>query len=47
MRLLAHFVRLRALQEQCFARGKRRWALALGRELRALVEDNPVLRDYL
>jgi hypothetical protein len=47
MRLLNHFIRLRALQEQCFYRNKRRWAKALGHELRALVQDNPELRDYL
>lgn len=47
MRLLNHFIRLRALQQACFERNKRRWAKALGQELRALVQDNPELRDYL
>jgi hypothetical protein len=47
VRLLNHFIRLRALQQQCFERNKRRWAKALGHALRALVQDNPELRDYL
>jgi hypothetical protein len=47
MRLISHYVRLRTLQQACFERGKRRWAKALGQELRALVADNPELRDYI
>ena len=45
--LLMHYVRLQALQHECFRRGKRRWAVSLGEELHALIEDNPILRRYL
>ena len=46
MQILHRFVRLRALQQACFQRRKLRWAKALGRELRQMMQDNPSLRMY-
>jgi len=41
-----HYLRLLTLQEYCFRTRKRKWAKALGEELRAFLADNPNFRGY-
>jgi hypothetical protein len=48
MNVFDHFVRLRELQYRCFQHGHKKWAHALGLELKALRADNPGLwQNYL
>jgi len=39
--MLYHYIRLVTLQDYCFRTNKRKWAKALGVELRAFLLDNP------
>ena len=41
-----HDMRLTALQEYCWRTNKRRWAKALGEELKAFLIDNPSFRAF-
>jgi len=45
--MIAHYFRLMALQDYCFRTNKKRWAKALGVEMRHFVLDNPQIRQYL
>jgi hypothetical protein len=36
-----HYYRLVALQHECFRRGHKKWAIALGKEIKAFHADNP------
>lgn len=40
------YLRILALQAECFRRGKRRWATALGQRLQAMHADNPSLKQF-
>ena len=39
--MLHHYIRLVTLQDYCFRTKKRKWAKALGVELKAFLADNP------
>lgn len=39
------YFRLLSLQAECYRRGHRRWAAALGERLRAMHADNPSLKS--
>ena len=41
-----HYLRLLTLQDYCFRTNKRRWAKAIGEELKAFLLDNPTFRKY-
>jgi len=41
-----HYLRLVTLQAYCFRTNKRKWAKALGVELKAFLADNPTFRKY-
>lgn len=40
------YLRLLTLQNYCFRTNKRRWAKALGAQLKAFLIDNPSFRNY-
>jgi hypothetical protein len=39
--MIHHYIRLVTLQDYCFRTNKRKWAKALGVELKAFLADNP------
>jgi hypothetical protein len=39
--ITAHYYRLVDLQYRCFIRGHKKWAIALGKEIKAFHADNP------
>jgi len=41
-----HYLRLLTLQDYCFRTRKRKWAKALGAQLRDFLADNPNFRRY-
>ena len=41
-----HYMRLVALQEYCWRTNKRKWAKALGEEIKAFLLDHPQFRAY-
>ena len=41
-----HYLRLLTLQDYCFRTNKRRWAKAIGIELKAFLLDNPTFRKF-
>jgi hypothetical protein len=46
-KMIAHYFRLMALQDYCFRTNKKRWAKAIGIEMRNFVLDNPQIRQYI
>jgi hypothetical protein len=36
-----HYIRLRELQYRCWYHGHKKWATAIGEEMKALLLDNP------
>ena len=44
--MLNHYIRLVTLQNYCFRTNKRKWAKALGIELKAFLADNPDFKRY-
>jgi hypothetical protein len=41
MSLVLHYSRLRELQYRCWHHGHKKWATDIGREMQALLLDNP------